>query len=551
MSRLDEMRRLVRMNPNRLTPTRVVALASLISMQWGWVGGCAATGSVRATDSAPEEQTPAPREQLIPEAFHYYTTGNFMSSAGNDSAAVVQYRRALTYDPGSRHIRLSLARSYARLGRYEEAAITAESVRPRDPEVLELLAELYVRMRNYSRRLSVYEEWAALDSNNVAVWQFLANTYRSSNDTTGQLRALTRLAVLQPEPVVYEQMGFLELATGDVASAEQWFQKVVTVDSSQRATRVYLGLAQIWSDRDQADSAFTYYHRAVELNYYNTELRKRFFFFLLQQNRREEALEQGRIILGLASQEPDVLYRVAVLEFDAGEVDSAEVHLTRWIADYGDDGLGRFLLGRMAMEKGDTATAEAQFVQSMLLADSLVEPYLSLAFLYSRAQLHDSAQAIYRLGLTRLPDHPDLLFGYGASLEQQGEYDLAVTQFEHLLANEPDHAPALNYLGYMWADRGVRLAEALQLIGRAVELQPDNGAYLDSYAWVLYRLGRLRDAEEKLQEALNYIQDDAVVFEHYGDILADLGRRDEARSKWQRALELDPDNEELKSKLGR
>jgi Tfp pilus assembly protein PilF len=350
---------------------------------------------------------------------------------------------------------------------------------------------------------------------------------------------------------VYEQWGFLQLATGDVDSAEVWFQKAVTVASSQRATRVYLGLAQIWSDRDDPDSAFVYYQRAVELNYYNTELRKRFFYFLLQQDRRQEALAQGRTILELSSQEPDLLYRVAVLEFDAGEVDSAEVHLTRWIADYGDDGLVRLLLGRMALEKGDTATAEAQFIQSMLLADSLLEPYLSLAFLYNQAQMRDSAQAIYRLGLTRLPDHPDLLFGYGASLEQEGEYELAVTQFEHLLANEPDHAPALNYLGYMWADRGVRLAEALRLIERAVELQPDNGAYLDSYAWVLYRLGRLRDAEVKLQEALNHIQDDAVVFEHYGDILADLGRPDEARTKWQRALELDPDNEDLRSKLSR
>jgi tetratricopeptide (TPR) repeat protein len=528
---------------NRLLGFLVLAAVLAVS-----VLSCAAT---RPYGAQPAETEPE-RAQLSPEAFHYFTTGNFLAAGGDDSSAVSQYRQALTYDPGSREIKLALARAYARMGRFEEAAITTESVRPRDPEVLGLLAELYSRMRNGVRRQAVFEEWSRVDSTDVQVWQFLANSYQSAGDTLGQARALSRLAVLAPDPAVFEQLGMILLAQGRPDSAEIWFRQALAADSGQKATRVMLGMAQSFADRSQPDSAKLYYQRAVDLNYYNTELRKRYFYYLLQApETRPDALEQGRLVLKLSAAEPDVLYRVAVLEFDLQQRDSAEVHLTRWVAEFGEDGVAHFLLGRIALEKADSTTAEAQFVQAIAVADTLVEPYLSLAFLYNRRQERDSALAVYGAGLVHLPGHPDLLFGQGATLEQMGQFDAAVEVFEGLLAKHPRYAPALNYLGYLWADKGVRLDEALDLIERAIAIQPDNGAYIDSHAWVLYRLGRLQEAEAKMREALALIDDDAVVFDHYGDILAQLGRAEEARQNWQRALSLDPNNAAIQNKLAR
>jgi tetratricopeptide (TPR) repeat protein len=148
-----------------------------------------------------------------------------------------------------------------------------------------------------------------------------------------------------------------------------------------------------------------------------------------------------------------------------------------------------------------------------------------------------------------LPDDENLMFGLGASLERAGRFDDAVQTFERLIARNPDHAPGLNYLGYMWADAGVRLGEARKLIERALKSDPENGAYLDSYAWVLFKLGKTREAEEVMRKAATQLQSDAVVFEHFGDILAKLGKESEARANWQKALDMDPDNSALKEKL--
>jgi len=104
-----------------------------------------------------------------------------------------------------------------------------------------------------------------------------------------------------------------------------------------------------------------------------------------------------------------------------------------------------------------------------------------------------------------------------------------------------DHAPGMNYLGYMWADRGENLPRALELIRKAVDLEPSNGAYLDSLGWVYFRLDRLDKAEENLVAASTLNPDDATVEEHLGDLWVKKGDMKKARESWKRALTLKPE----------
>jgi tetratricopeptide (TPR) repeat protein len=141
------------------------------------------------------------------------------------------------------------------------------------------------------------------------------------------------------------------------------------------------------------------------------------------------------------------------------------------------------------------------------------------------------------------------LFQTGAEYEKMGNFDKAVEAFELLLTIDPDHDGALNFLGYMLADKGVRLNDALTMIQKAVKADPENGAYLDSYAWVLYKLGRYSEALAQIRKAIAKVPNDPVVFEHLGDIHAALGNTKEARDAWQKALAADPGNKGLQEKL--
>jgi tetratricopeptide (TPR) repeat protein len=109
-------------------------------------------------------------------------------------------------------------------------------------------------------------------------------------------------------------------------------------------------------------------------------------------------------------------------------------------------------------------------------------------------------------------------------------------QFKKVLASDPEHASALNYLGYMLADQNMKLDEALGYIKRAVDLDPANGAYLDSLGWVYFRLGKYDLAEENLVKASQKINTDPTVHDHLGDLYQKTGRLKLAATNWERAL---------------
>lgn len=170
-----------------------------------------------------------------------------------------------------------------------------------------------------------------------------------------------------------------------------------------------------------------------------------------------------------------------------------------------------------------------------------------------RRKLYQEAVAWAQKALGRFPGDGELTFSLAAALERSGQFAEAEKTFRLLLASDPENASALNYLGYMFADRGENLTEAKDLIEKAVALDPLSGAYLDSLGWVYFRLGDWDRAEKYLTEAAALEPFDATVHEHLGDLFQARGQVEKARASWQRALELKPDEEgqeeRIKAKL--
>jgi predicted Zn-dependent protease len=138
----------------------------------------------------------------------------------------------------------------------------------------------------------------------------------------------------------------------------------------------------------------------------------------------------------------------------------------------------------------------------------------------------ESAQAIERFG-----DERNLVFTRAAALERLDQVDESASLFRKLVEDEPNDANAANYLGYMWADREMHLEEALELIARAVALDPENSAYLDSLGWVHFRLGDLEEAERWLRRAVDLGGDlgDGTIYCHLGEVRVVGGQMDEGR----------------------
>ena len=183
----------------------------------------------------------------------------------------------------------------------------------------------------------------------------------------------------------------------------------------------------------------------------------------------------------------------------------------------------------------------------------LLEPknpaiYKNLAALYVEQGNLEGAERLYKIVVGLAPADPE---GYFLLANVYSERKNKAEEFKFLrkaIELKPDYHPALNYLGYTLLEDNTDLDEAGRLIEKAVELDPENGAYIDSRGWLRFRQGRLKEALVDLERASKLLQD-PVIYDHLGDVYLKLKESAKAGASWARSLELDPKQESVRKKL--
>ncbi len=202
------------------------------------------------------------------------------------------------------------------------------------------------------------------------------------------------------------------------------------------------------------------------------------------------------------------------------------------------------------LKRGEEAFARLRELQADADAgdDTRRDAYLLEAELHKDDAALDAELDSYARGLAAYPDDPQLLYARALLWERRDDIPRAEADFRRILAIDADDVNALNALGYTLADRTDRYQEALELIARAIAAQPDSAAIIDSYGWVLYRLGRAEEALAELRRAFTK-QKDAEIAAHVAEVLWVLGRRDEALHYFEESRRIDPESRSLKRAL--
>jgi tetratricopeptide (TPR) repeat protein len=162
--------------------------------------------------------------------------------------------------------------------------------------------------------------------------------------------------------------------------------------------------------------------------------------------------------------------------------------------------------------------------------------FSQLVYAYSNTKQYARAAELAGEAIARYPRDERFIHLRADALANSGKVEEAAALLQSLIDRDPLNADALNSLGYMLAERGVRLTEAVTLIERALKVEPDNPAYLDSLAWALFKQGRAEDAETPMRKAADAMPKESVIQDHFGDVLAQRGKSDEAIAAWERAL---------------
>jgi tetratricopeptide (TPR) repeat protein len=223
---------------------------------------------------------------------------------------------------------------------------------------------------------------------------------------------------------------------------------------------------------------------------------------------------------------------------ETGDPDEARGYARR-LRDLGDRGSAALIEAEVLVLEGRTAKAKARFAEASTSYGGNV--WARAAELFRQADQPEIGEELLRDWVAAEPQSADSRFFLGAYLERIDRFDEAENELRQAVRLDPAHAEALNHLGYSLADRNLKLLEAHGFIERALEIDPWNGAYLDSLGWVLHRMGRNEEALDPLERASRELPADATVLDHLGDVYHDLGNGERAVLAWGRAMELDPE----------
>lgn len=300
---------------------------------------------------------------------------------------------------------------------------------------------------------------------------------------------------------------------------------------------------------------------------------------LIYEKRYPEALKELKKLAQKSPDDVEVIYPYAILSLQTGEIDVGEKQLQRLLElGFRDQSLVHYFLGQIAEERKQDAEA-ARHYREVAFGEHYASARTRLSSLLTRQgknaearrvlqdstphTLEDRAQIsiaearllrdqkkeqealeVLQKALKQAPDQPDLLYETALLAERVKRPELGESYLRALVRLQPDHAHALNALGYSLADRNINLPEAHQLISKALQLEPENPFIMDSMGWVLFRQGKAAEGAVMLEKAYKTSTDPEIAA-HLGEVWWSLGRKEEATRLWREAARKDQDHEVL------
>lgn len=381
----------------------------------------------------------------------------------------------------------------------------------------------------------------------------------------------------------------LALATfhnGDAARARTEARNAMAIKPDSELAA--LTLAQVTPDKNEAMKTFEQF---VAAHPESRDVRVAYARMLVEQKQYDKARAQFDAVLKQRPDDLGSLYAMGILSTQLNDYKAAEKYLTTYLdilAKHPDDERDPtqvyLVLAQVAEDRKDTEAAlkwlsqiepgeawlGAQIKRAQIIAKhgdlvgarnllnelkpdnerDQTQVMIAEAQLLRDANRQDEAMAVLQEGLKRYPANTDLLYDYAMVAEKANKLELMETTLRKIIELTPNNQHAYNALGYSFAERNIRLPEAQALIEQALKLAPDDPYIMDSMGWVMFRLGKLKEAEDLLRRAYD-LRPDPEIATHLGEVLWVKGQKEDAQKLWRDASKKDPQNDTLKSTLTR
>jgi tetratricopeptide (TPR) repeat protein len=544
------------------------------------LAGCASSPRSHAPEAAsPKPKFPVPAvgadsgdiDQKLVEAHAHYTLGTMYDVDEQPDLALEEYSKAALDDPANEELVLELSGRYLHRKDPEKAL----AVLLRATEVPNASGEVFAELGLVQSRLGKDRE--ALEASTTAVkraplslsgYRNLFLIYLQKGQTAPALAALDQ-AAKQPGTsgefliALAEFYATLERQAPSMrdvarAGAKAVLERAADLDLAGPQLRLRLadGLNLAGDSTNAARIYIQLLNRYIDVPALREEVRAKLADIYVRSNDAEKAKEQLQAIIRDDPANATAYYFLGELAYDAKNLPEAEDYFRKSLLLFEDFPKVYYELAEVQINLDHAKAALKTLEQAhKKFKDNFTSEFLT-GLAYNRDKDYTNAVNHYVAAevQARASSEQSLLTKYfyfqeGAAYERKGDFEQAERCFDKAIELEPEYPEALNYLGYMLADRGVKLERARAMIEKAVKLEPKNAAYLDSLGWVLYKLNQPQEALPPELKAVECSPEpDATLYDHLGDIYAALKQPDKAQDAWRKSLSVEP-NEEIRKKL--
>jgi len=467
--------------------------------------------------------------------------------------AEAELKTAVKLDPGSEEAVTTLAMLYTDEGDTSHALQVLSSVpdAARSAKLYAALGAAYEQRKDYKSAIDAFRHAIVLDRDNLDAIRGLAENLMNDGQFDAALEQYKVIVDSNQEDAqsyvriseIYRRQGKYDLALESLKKAD-----TLVPDSAE----VAYNMAAVYQGQGRYDDAIKLLQDLLKKNDSSQADRTNRAIFLerlgmiyREQENYPAAVETFRKLLPLGDENARQGYQEIIDTYrEAKQWPQATAAAKEAVQKMPDDRELRMVLDAQLADTGEVDSAVADIHKMLKGKPEDREVYVRLAIIDTRAKRWSDAEKDLAKAeeiSAKADDKAYVWFLRGDMYQREKMFDQAEEQFKKVLSNtspsDPQGAATLNYLGYMNADRGVKLEESLNYIKQALTLEPNNGAYLDSLGWAYYKLGKYDLAEESLNKASIHMGADPTVQEHLGDLYQKTGRLKMAAVHWERAVQ--------------
>lgn len=563
---------------------------AIIFLAFSLLQACAGTQPATDRPELPEGHPPVVSHPPIPtdslaEAYSSFIMGMMSLAEGRRDQAVIHLERAHDKDPESEFILMELINLHLNEGRHSDAERLIDEVlriNPERSEVHVIKGKLLLERKDLPQAASHLERAIELAPENTNAYIMLADLYQDMGQPDMAMQTLVSLSRQEDHAAVaHYYMARLQAFGNNTEAALESLNKALELNPSFISAVSDLG--KIYEEQGRVDEAIALYRGYLENNPEEISVRELLVHLLMNKERYPEAKEQLDMIL---DQDPDRFNALLMTGLVLAQMEKYEEALDvfkRVMESSPPNFEIVWQVGTLQRELKLYEEAIGSFQEAARLMPDRYEPYLNLAVIYDildrreealqslekgmalapnkvslttfRAQIlaglerYEDAIEVLAEGLKENKDDPAILYQLGIVYDKAGNPSKMEETMRRTIEVDPSHFDAMNYLGYTWAENGIRLDEALELVERALSLKPDAAYIIDSLGWIYFRMGRYEEALSKLLEAYEFMSNDMTVLDHLGDVYNSLGNFRKAAEFWTMALEIAPENDRIRKKL--